>query len=628
MSDSSPFPLRKTSRAQILGHGGLLVLCLLVGVLVGAQVQSYQIRNTTERFGHEAAISLELVNSFVSTYTRERDRLSAQSATVPAAFRARALSHFADARPNEESLRIAMVGTDGRSILTPPYDAPLIDLLTRMERDRQAGRAPSMVEVEGRKLLRSAMPSIATAQACADCHNALQYGGDPVWKAGDMMGALVIDLPADPLLAAARWDGLVAGSAMAFGGYLLGLAAFRVAGHTQRIRTRLARTAEDRVGSAIEGLSTGIALFDEHDRFIIANSAYARGHAELADMLIPGTSFEALVRASVARGRLDLSLPGGAEIDVEAYVQRRLAQHRSPGDPVERRLRNGHWEQVREQRLADGGTSLVVLDITAEKEREANVLKAKHAAEDANRAKSEFVANMSHELRTPLNAVIGFSEVLRDELFGPLGNQRYSEYALDIHRSGQHLLSIINDMLDLAKVEAGQIELNEEPVDVAAAVAACLRFLGERAEAGAISLRTEAEPGVPRLLADNRILRQMIMNLLSNAVKFTPAGGSVTVSTRLRPDGALALSVTDTGIGIPPDALDKVTLPFHQVDRGLDRRHEGTGLGLALVQHFVRLHGAELVIESVVDQGTTVTIVFPATRAGGRVNRTQVFAAA
>jgi signal transduction histidine kinase len=236
---------------------------------------------------------------------------------------------------------------------------------------------------------------------------------------------------------------------------------------------------------------------------------------------------------------------------------------------------------------------------------------AKESAETANRAKTEFLANMSHELRTPLNAIIGFSEMFTRAAFGPLGAPQYEGYAQDIHDSGRHLLEIINDLLDMAKVEAGEIELADETLDTGELIAGSMRFVEERARTGGVTLATALEEPLPPLRADGRVVRQILLNLLSNAVKFTPAGGRVTLAVRRSAEGGLSFAVTDTGIGIAADKLEEVVLPFRQVDNGLNRKFEGTGLGLALVKSFVRLHEGRLTLESEPGIGTTATVSFP-----------------
>ena len=237
----------------------------------------------------------------------------------------------------------------------------------------------------------------------------------------------------------------------------------------------------------------------------------------------------------------------------------------------------------------------------------------KDGAEAASRAKSEFLANMSHELRTPLNAIIGFSEVIKKEIFGTV-SKRYRGYAGDIFDSGTHLLGLINEILDLSKLEAGRLELHEEHVDLAACVEASLNLVASQASQGRVRLVVALDRDYPYLRADDRRFRQILINLLSNAVKFTPEGGEVRVAS-FEKDGGLAVCVSDTGIGIAPEDIPKAMMTFGQVDSQISRRRgEGTGLGLPLAKHLVQLHGGTLTIDSQVNAGTTVTIWMPPER--------------
>jgi signal transduction histidine kinase len=240
--------------------------------------------------------------------------------------------------------------------------------------------------------------------------------------------------------------------------------------------------------------------------------------------------------------------------------------------------------------------------------------RAAEKAEAANRAKSEFLANMSHELRTPLNAIIGFSEAMNNSLFGPIANARYAEYAGHIVASGRHLLAIINDILDLSKVEAGRLELLEEIVDVRAAVEQCGAILREQAAALGLRYSLSLPRDLPRLRADAKMVRQVALNLLSNALKFTPRGGEVAAAGERDPAGNLVLVFRDTGIGIAERDMATALEPFGQIQSGLSRKHSGTGLGLPLAKRLVELHGGTLTVESVVGRGTTVRVVWPAAR--------------
>jgi two-component system cell cycle sensor histidine kinase PleC len=235
-------------------------------------------------------------------------------------------------------------------------------------------------------------------------------------------------------------------------------------------------------------------------------------------------------------------------------------------------------------------------------------------ADNANKSKSEFLATMSHELRTPLNAIIGFSDVLKKQLYGTLGNERYIEYVADINSSGLHLLAIINDILDLAKAEAGKLELREDTFDMIQCVQDCIQMCRGRADEGGVRLSLDAPQWELDAFGDERLLRQLVLNLVSNGVKFTPPNGAVQVRLRADESAGIFVEVSDTGIGIAPEHLDRVLRPFEQVERALSRRHGGTGLGLPFAKKIAELHGGSLWLESEVDKGTHVMVRLPPAR--------------
>jgi PAS domain S-box-containing protein len=374
-----------------------------------------------------------------------------------------------------------------------------------------------------------------------------------------------------------------------------------------------ARAAEARLRAALDAIPEGFAIYDEEDRLAIANRPYAEMFTDHGDPArIRGLSFEAMVRSSIARGE-----PPEPGYDVESWVAERLRRHREGGHkPRLLKIGGERWISVAEQHVPGVGTVGVRTDVTKLIATEAELRLTRDQAEAANRAKSLFLANMSHELRTPLNAIIGFSEIIENQIFGPAGSPRYVEYARDIASSGRHLVALIGDVLDMSKIEAGRMELEETEVAVADVVEGALALVRGEAATRGVRLTADA-PALPLALrADARALRQVLLNLLSNAIKFTPQGGRVELRVRAEPAG-LEIAVADTGVGIAPEDLPHVTEPFRQAV-GTSTRFGGTGLGLSISKHLVEMHQGLLELESTQGKGTVARVWLPAARVVAR----------
>jgi two-component system, cell cycle sensor histidine kinase PleC len=405
----------------------------------------------------------------------------------------------------------------------------------------------------------------------------------------------------------------------------------------QKLLAEQTAAADIRLRDAIETIPESFALWDAGSRLVLCNSNFRALHNLPDEEVAAGMPFDQIITA-------------GRRTVVRAQRTGEPAHARTlPDDPGARtfevQLNDGRWLHVSERRTNDGGYVSVGTDITTVKRHESRLIESeqrliatiadlrnsqkaleiqaqqladladkyseeKTRAEDANHAKSTFLASMSHELRTPLNAIIGFSEIMEAEMFGPLGTTKYDEYCRDIRRSGQFLLEVINDVLDMAKIEAGRIKLDFEDFEVEEVVDEAMRVVSGRAAKKQLALATDVTSGI-KLHADKRAIKQIAINLLSNAVKFTPDGGRVRVRARVRAD-ALAFMFEDSGIGIAKDALRKIGRPFEQVESLLTKTHQGSGLGLAIAKSLTELHGGTLRIRSTLNRGTVVLLRLPA----------------
>lgn len=370
---------------------------------------------------------------------------------------------------------------------------------------------------------------------------------------------------------------------------------------------REATETQRRFLSAIEARSEGISFWDRDDRLRLYNSAYLTLAPGAESTLREGVRFEDYIRASVNSGVIPDAI--GRE---EQWVANRL-EMRKRAPTSHEMMRGDRWLKVSELRTADGWLLQTTLDISESKEREAAMRRAVAEAEIANRAKMEFLAVMSHELRTPLNAIIGFSDVIRNRVLGD-AMDTYMRYAEHINESGTHLLALINDLLDVSRIEAGRLELEETGFSMTELMGECARMLRVRADDKDVDMTVDAEGAATGLHADRRAVKQIIVNLVSNAIKFTPAGGKVRMHCAVDDRRRIQLVISDTGIGIPADRHDVVFRPFEQLENAHSRRHDGTGLGLYITRNLAEAHKGAIHLESEVGEGTVVTVTFPAER--------------
>jgi signal transduction histidine kinase/DNA-binding response OmpR family regulator len=369
-----------------------------------------------------------------------------------------------------------------------------------------------------------------------------------------------------------------------------------------------ATAARRRLTDALESISEGFFLYDSDDRMVLCNSRYRDLYPALADIYQPGLRFEDMIRTVVERG-----IVAGAAERPEEWIAQRLAQHRNPSGPMLHPQSDGRWIQISERKTHDGGTVGVCTEVTELKRREQEVAAARDEAMRATQAKSQFLASMSHELRTPLNAIIGYSEMLQEEA-EDLGQDRFLPDLMKIREAGKHLLSLINDVLDLSKIEAGKMDVVVEEFEVADLIEQVHSVIAPLIAKNANVLEMICASDLGTMRSDQTKLRQGLLNLLSNAAKFTD-GGRITLTARrvaYRDGDRLQFVVSDTGIGMTPEQLQGLFQAFSQARSSTSRDYGGTGLGLAITRHFCRMLGGDVAVESTPGKGSSFTLTLPA----------------
>jgi len=379
-----------------------------------------------------------------------------------------------------------------------------------------------------------------------------------------------------------------------------------IAAHLQRGELRLKRQ-NSLLQSTLENIGEGLSVFDSQGRLIAWNFRFC----ELLDVppgFAAGTTLRDILTLQAVRGDF-----GGD--DPEAEVARRIDRfYRDVPTTKERVTPTGRTLQIRRRAMPNGAVISIYSDVTEIRASERKLIEARSQAEAANRAKGDFLANMSHELRTPLNAIIGFSEVISNELFGPIANSKYLEYIKDINASSLHLLSIINDVLDMSKIEAGKVELAKEVVHLENVIGEVMRMVHERARSRDIELTAELSGEDVEIWADERSMKQIFLNLLSNSIKFSKPGGKVYVRVIADRRDAAILEIEDHGIGMTEAEQERALQPFGQAKPATTRNYGGTGLGLPITKGLVEAHGGTLTINSRAGCGTTVRIILPRER--------------
>lgn len=355
--------------------------------------------------------------------------------------------------------------------------------------------------------------------------------------------------------------------------------------------------------SIFDTSTVGIVVLDRHQRIVRVNDVFSKKFGWERTNLI-GETFAKLIHEDDYSVFID---------DEEKRTEDQIREFKiikPDGREIDSFVTTAFLELTSKRRFK----IVTILDVSRQKEMQYHLLEAKDDAETANRAKSAFLANMSHELRTPLNAIIGFTELIKNGTFGPIANPKYEEYLTDIHFSGQHLLDIINDVLDMSKIEAGKVEVHDREIEIADLFASVERIMHDRIHHAKLTLVQNIQPDLPDLFADRRWLRQMLMNLVSNSVKFSPQGSKILMESNLTETGAMRITITDFGQGIHESKISTVLEPFGQAGDSNTNMGQGTGLGLPLAKAMAEMHGGTLTLKSTLGKGTTVFVDFPAER--------------